>query len=307
MPGPAGGGRSTSSAPCGRAGPRPRPTSSPWSPGAWSSSRPIPASSTAQLAGCAPSGPSLSSSTGRSPGSTTPCSPRSGRCWPRPSPRRSRPRPRPSCPRPTSSWSATPSTRPPLAQRPATRRRGQPPGLRRRSRTPRPRARCSPRYAQASSCRSVQWSGLRVRHRLRPRGRPRGRRAALHVAAGAGHRGRAPRPAARRRTAAGEVKAFRRAWLLAFAQRIGERLSEARDAVVAEASGRPRPLPRAAAGGARRGRRRGHAGRGAEAADLAARGGRRARGGPQGGRRRPAPTLAGQAPLPPRPGALSRG
>jgi len=162
------------------------------------------------------------------------------------------------------------------------------------------------RIAQASSCRSVQWSGygfatvfgheadLEAVELLYTSLLVQATAAVLHA-----------RPPGDGRTA-GEVKAFRRAWLFAFAQRIGERLSEARDSVVAEASadhGRSL-LPLLEARGAaaeeamraavprlRSSRARVSSGEGWSAGRAA---GDRA-------------TLAGQAPLPQRPGALSRG
>jgi hypothetical protein len=162
------------------------------------------------------------------------------------------------------------------------------------------------RVAQASSCRSVQWSGygfatvfghdadLDAVELLYTSLLVQATGAVLHARPPGGGR------------SAGEVKAYRRAWLLAFAQRIGERLDEARDDAVSEASahhGRSLvPLlaarddaaeaaMRAAVPGLRSSRSRVSSAAGWSAGRAA---GDRA-------------ALAGQAPLPARPGALSRG
>jgi hypothetical protein len=160
--------------------------------------------------------------------------------------------------------------------------------------------------ALACSCRAVHWSGYGFATAF-------GHEADLEAvellytsllvqATGAVLRARPPGGG----RSAGHVKAYRRAWLFAFAQRIGERLADARDDAVSEASadhGRSlvpvlaardaaaEAAMRAAVPRLRTSRARVSSGDGWVAGRAA---GDRA-------------ALAGQAPLPKRPGALSRG
>lgn len=169
-----------------------------------------------------------------------------------------------------------------------------------------PKGQLLARVARASSCRSLHWSGYGFATVF-------GHEADLDAvellytsllvqATGAVLDARPPGGG----RSGGEVKAYRRAWLFAFASRVGERLSESRDAAVAEASvqhGRSLVPVLAARGEAaeaamreavpnlRRSRSSMSSGAGWAAGRAA---GDRA-------------ALAGQAPLPARPGALSRG
>ena len=79
--------------------------------------------------------------------------------------------------------------------------------------------------AEANRCRSVWSKALGFEHRVRLRDRPGTGRAAVHVAAGAGHGGDDGEGSRRDRHGRSSTRSFRQSFLTAYANRIGERLS----------------------------------------------------------------------------------